>query len=150
MCAKALQVCDPHGNWLFKAMTVLIHGHWRHINRIIYIPPFDAHAGAKKRNNLCQTVYLLGFRPSPVGYFRCALSSLVISNMLTLGLPKMGLSLVSALIMRLFAGSCRPCILMCSQGFLMTSGRSKLAIRRRWAWARCCVGGWVTSLSAYR
>ena len=46
-------------------------------------------------------------------YFRCLLTSLVISNMLTVALPpKTGFSAASALIMRLFFASCRPFFLM--------------------------------------
>ena len=46
-------------------------------------------------------------------YFRCLLTSLVISNMLTVALPpKTGLSAASALIMRRFFVSCSPFFLM--------------------------------------
>ncbi|SCC49169.1 hypothetical protein GA0116948_110167 [Chitinophaga costaii] len=47
------------------------------------------------------------------GYFTCLLTSLVRSNMDTWSLPSNnGLSLASALIIRLLAGSCRLCALM--------------------------------------
>ena len=46
-------------------------------------------------------------------YLRCLLTSLVISNMLTCFLPpNTGLSLSSALMLRLFLASCRPFFLM--------------------------------------
>jgi len=46
-------------------------------------------------------------------YFRCLLTSLVISNMFTLALPpNTGLSAASALIVRLFLGSCSLFFLM--------------------------------------
>src|SRR5437762_12456512 len=57
-------------------------------------------------------------------YFRCLLTSLVISNMLTVALPpNTALSGSSALIMRLFFLSCRPFFLMYAQSFLVTSVR---------------------------
>src|ERR1700741_4368762 len=57
-------------------------------------------------------------------YFRCLLTSLVISNMLTVFLPaNTGFSLSSALMLRLFLASCRPFFLMYAQSFLVTSVR---------------------------
>src|SRR5580765_505306 len=57
-------------------------------------------------------------------YLRCLLTSLVISNMLTVALPpKTALSASSALIMRLFFLSCRPFFLMYAQSFFVTSVR---------------------------
>jgi hypothetical protein len=50
---------------------------------------------------------------APHGYFRCLLTSLVISNMFTLALPpNTGLSAASALMVRLFFGSCSLFFLM--------------------------------------
>jgi hypothetical protein len=49
--------------------------------------------------------------PSP-SYFRCLFTSFVMSNMLTVGFPKIGFSLPSALIIRRFFESCRPLRLM--------------------------------------
>src|SRR6185436_2149813 len=58
------------------------------------------------------------------GYFRCLLTSFVISNMLTVALPaNTGFSASSALIIRLFFLSCRPFFLMYAQSFLVTSVR---------------------------
>lgn len=45
-------------------------------------------------------------------YLTCLLMRLVISNIVTWSLPKMGLSLASALMLRRLAGSCRSCFLM--------------------------------------
>src|SRR4051794_20842443 len=57
-------------------------------------------------------------------YFRCLLTNLVISNMLTCALPpNTALSASSALIMRLFFLSCRPFFLMYAHSFLVTSVR---------------------------
>src|SRR5260370_21319463 len=57
-------------------------------------------------------------------YFRCLLTSLVISNMLTCALPpNTGFSMSSDLIMRLFFLSCRPFFLMYAHSFLVTSVR---------------------------
>src|SRR5882757_4643949 len=57
-------------------------------------------------------------------YLRCLLTSLVISNMLTVALPpNTAFKLSSALIMRLFFLSCRPFFLMYAQSFLVTSVR---------------------------
>ncbi len=50
--------------------------------------------------------------------------SLVISNMVTCGLPKITFSLSSALMLRLFAASCRLFFLMYSQIFFVTSVRA--------------------------
>ena len=49
--------------------------------------------------------------------------SLVISNMVTCALPKMGFSLASALMLRLFSLSCSLLALMYSQTFFVTSVR---------------------------
>ena len=49
--------------------------------------------------------------PHPL-HFKCLFTSFVISNMLTAGLPKIGLSLPSALIMRRFFESWSPLRLM--------------------------------------
>src|SRR5437879_11519582 len=57
-------------------------------------------------------------------YFRCLLTSLVISNMLTCALPpNTGFSMSSDLIMRLFFLSCRPFFLMYAHSFFVTSVR---------------------------
>src|SRR5216683_2251592 len=57
-------------------------------------------------------------------YLRCLLTSFVISNMLTVALPpNTGLSISSALIIRLFFLSCRPFFLMYAHSFLVTSVR---------------------------
>src|SRR4029453_6315330 len=53
----------------------------------------------------------------------CLLTSLVISNMETWGLPKISLSLSSPLIIRLLAESWRLYFLMYSQSFLVISVR---------------------------
>src|SRR4051812_7447886 len=59
-----------------------------------------------------------------VSYLRCLLTSLVISNMLTVALPpNTAFNASSALIMRLFFLSCRPFFLMYAQSFLVTSVR---------------------------
>src|SRR5205085_1677919 len=57
------------------------------------------------------------------GYFRCFPTSLVISNMLTWPFLKIGLSLSSALISRLFLVSCSLFFLMYAQSFFVTSVR---------------------------
>src|SRR5262249_17663115 len=57
-------------------------------------------------------------------YFRCLLTSLVISNMLTCALPpKTGFSVSSEWIIRLFFLSCSPWRLMYAHSFLVTSVR---------------------------
>src|SRR5712691_5872851 len=57
-------------------------------------------------------------------YFKCLLTSLVISNMLTCALPpNTGFSMSSDLIMRLFFLSCRPFFLMYAHSFFVTSVR---------------------------
>ena len=54
-----------------------------------------------------------GFRLRRKDYFKCLPTSLVISNMLTWGLPpKTGFNAASALIIRLFLLSCSPFFLM--------------------------------------
>ena len=59
-----------------------------------------------------------------MAYFKCLLTSLVISNMLTVALPpKTGLSAASALIIRLFFLSWRPFFLMYAHSFYVTSVR---------------------------
>src|SRR5574337_1142353 len=54
---------------------------------------------------------------------RWALTSLVISNIVTCGFLKISFSLASALMLRLLAASCSLCFLMYSQIFLVTSVR---------------------------
>src|ERR1700716_3368889 len=57
-------------------------------------------------------------------YFRCLLTNLVISNMLTCALPpNTGFSMSSDLIIRLFFLSCRPFFLMYAHSFFVTSVR---------------------------
>ena len=57
-------------------------------------------------------------------YFTCLLTSLVISNIETCFLPpNTAMSAPSALIMRRFFLSCRPCFLMYTHSFLVSSVR---------------------------
>src|ERR1022692_1773434 len=60
---------------------------------------------------------------SPVPYFKCLLTALVIWNMSNFLLPKIGCNLSSARISRLFFGFWRSCFLMCAQIFFVTSLR---------------------------
>src|SRR5437762_5066823 len=63
-------------------------------------------------------------RPSTIDYLRCFPTSFVISNMLTVALPPNTVfSLSSALMLRLFFGSCRSFFLMYCQSRLVTSVR---------------------------
>src|SRR5213596_2905215 len=75
-------------------------------------------------------------------YFRCLPTSFVISNMLTVALPPNTVfSLSSALMLRLFFGSCRSFFLMYCQSRLVTSvrGIGLLPITSA-SWGLGCIG----------
>ncbi len=69
---------------------------------------------AERRRGASLWTRPLKHTPQPTrGYDRCFETSLVMSNMLTCALPaNTSLSLSSALIMRRFLASCKPCFLM--------------------------------------
>ena len=77
-----------------------------------------------------------------MSYFRCLPTSFVISNMLTVALPPNTVfSLSSALMLRLFFGSCRSFVLMYCQSRLVTSvrGIGLLPITSA-SWGLGCIG----------
>src|SRR5260370_37513277 len=68
--------------------------------------------------------FVMSHQPRRACYFRCLLTSFVISNMLTVDLPpNTGFSMSSDLIIRLFFLSCRPFFFMYAHSFLLTSVR---------------------------
>src|SRR5713226_7393079 len=88
---------------------------------------FGGGAGCEVRGATCGEMEAPGEPGRRVtfrSYLRCLLTSLVISNMLTVALPpNTAFRLSSALIMRLFFLSCRPFFLMYAHSFFVTSVR---------------------------